>query len=303
MTEKLSYWPFKTYNWGRWDNDQGTLNFIDDQAVKRALSAPLTNTVVTLGSPLRQDEARGGGGFSHRMLHARKYDFGPKEEPVFEAADEFSVVIHGLTNAHIDALAHVGHKGKSFNDTQFEEIVTEKDGAVRMSVDRMGGIVTRAWFVDVPRQRGLQFLTPGDPVIPEDIAGLEGLIEPGDALLIRTGRFSAPLVRPDDDEARDDHGNWSGLHFECVDLIDRWSVSTVGTDGPGDNFPSTCPDCSVPIHILFEAYMGLPLIHSLNLEALSEELDGRVSKAVMLAVAPLILPGGTGSPVNPLAII
>jgi hypothetical protein len=301
--ETLDYWPYRTYNWGRWPNDRGTLNLIDEATVARALATPRTHQVFNLGSPLRRDELAPGGGFSHRMLHAHKYDFGPKEEPVFEAADEFTVAIHGLANAHIDSFAHVGHKGRSFNGTRFDEIVSVEGAARRMSIDEMGGFVTRAWFVDAPGRRGLDFLKPGDPVVPDDLLPLEGRIQPGDALLIRTGRFAAPLVRPDDAEARDDHGNWSGLHVECVDLVDRWGISTVATDGPGDNFPSTCPECSVPIHILFEGYLGLPLIHHLDLETLPRVLADREDKAVMLVVAPLVLLRGTGSPVNPLAII
>lgn len=300
----LQYWPYRTYNWGRWrNNDRGTLNLIDEAAVARALATPRTHQVLSLGSPLRRDEVSSNGGFSHRMLRAQKYDFGPKEEPVFEAADEFTVAIHGLTNAHIDALSHVGHRGLSFNGARFDDIVSLESAAQRMGIDEMGGFVTRAWFVDAPRRRGLKFLTPGDPVTPDDLLSLEGRVQPGDALLVRTGRFAAPLVRPDDAESRDDHGNWSGLHVDCVDLVDRWGVSTVATDGPGDNFPSTCAECSVPIHILFEGYLGLPLIHHLDLERLAQALVDRDDPAVMLVVAPLVLPRGTGSPVNPLVVL
>jgi kynurenine formamidase len=303
QAQEISYWPYRTYNWGRWDNDLGTLNHLDAAAVRRGMECVQTHEVMTLGSPLRRDELAPSGGFSHRMLHAKKYDFGPKEEPVFEAADEFTVAIHGMTNAHIDSYAHVGHRGLSFNGARFDDIVSVEGKARRMSIDQMGGIVTRGWLVDAPRRRGLAFLTPGDPVTPDDLAHLEGLVAPGDALIVRTGRFSAPLVMPDDAQARDDHGNWSGLHFECVDMIHAWGISTVATDGPGDNFPSTCQDCSVPIHILFEAYLGLPLIHHLDLERLSQALADRAQKAVMFMVAPLVLLQGTGSPVNPIAIL
>jgi hypothetical protein len=59
----------------------------------------------------------------------------------------------------------------------------------------------------------------------------------------------------------------------------------------------------VPIHILFEAYLGLPLVHHLDLERLSQALADRERKAVMFMVAPLVLLQGTGSPVNPIAIL
>ena len=71
----------------------------------------------------------------------------------------------------------------------------------------------------------------------------------------------------------------------------------------GDNFPSTTPECSVPIHILTEAYLGLPLIHHLYLEEIGELLADRPSTDFMLTVAPFRIVGGTGSPVSPIGII
>jgi kynurenine formamidase len=171
------------------------------------------------------------------------------------------------------------------------------------TITDIGGFATRGWLVDVPHQRGLPFLKPGDPVTVADLAPLEGRVEPGDAVVIRTGRFAAPLVRPDSKEALDNHGNWSGLHVDCIDTIARWDAATLATDGPGDNFPSTTEHCSVPIHVLSEVYLGLPLIHHLDLESLAERLRGRRDPSFLLTVAPLKIEGGTGSPVNPIATI
>ena len=126
---------------------------------------------------------------------------------------------------------------------------------------------------------------------------------PGDALVIRTGRYATRVVRHDDPEAADDHGNWCGLHVDCIDLIDRWDLSTVATDSSGDSFPSTTPHCSVPIHILTEVYLGLPLIHHLELETLAPAIHARGHADFMLVVAPLRITGATGSPVSPVAIL
>jgi kynurenine formamidase len=256
---------------------------------------------------MRPDEVLGDTGYAcnyeHTLLRAGKYEFGPTEEPVFEAGDRFMVETHGMSNSHIDAFCHVGHKGKSFNGAPFDDVVTLEGGVKRYTVIEQGGIMTRGWLADVPVQRGLEFLRPGDPVMPTDLMSLEGLIEPGDALVIRTGRFAAPLVAPDSEKAEDEHGNWSGLHVDCIDLIAKWDVCTVATDGPADNFPSTTTECSVPIHVLTEVYLGLPLIHHLNLENLSARLVGRDRKAFQFSVAPLCIEGGTGSPVSPLAVI
>lgn len=300
----LPYWPYRTFNWGRWPDDRGTLNLLGPAVTRRAIESVVSHETFALGAPLRADDAGlDAQAFSLEMLHAGKYDFGPTTEPVQAASDRVCVSIHGMTNSHIDALCHAGHRGKSFNDSAFDENVRKGEPARRFTIMEMPALVTRAWFVDVPARRGVRALEPGSPVLPVDLEWLEGRVEPGDAIVVRTGRYATRVVRPDDPDAGDDHGNWSGLHVDCMDLVSRWDLSTVATDSSGDNFPSTTPDCSVPIHILTEVYLGLPLIHHLDLESLARRMASRGSAAFMLVVAPLKVVGGTGSPVSPTALV
>jgi len=305
--ERLEDWPYQTYNWKRWNNGRGTLNLIDRAATQRGMRSVTDHEVISLGSPLREDyvtaDANYDSDYHYELLRAGQYPFAGDTEPVFEAGDRISIATHGMTNSHIDAFCHVGHRGRSFNGEASEEVVTLDTGVRKYPITDLGGFVTRAWLIDVPAQRGLDHLRPGDPVTPPDLDPFSDRVEPGDALVIRTGRFAAPLVRPDSEEARDNHGNWSGLHVDCIDTIAAWNVATVATDGPGDNFPSTHPECSVPIHVLTEVYLGLPLIHHLNLEALASRFRTRERKDFLLTVAPLQIEGGTGSPVNPVAVL
>ena len=304
MTADLPHWPYKTYNWGRWSNDLGTLNLLDEASTARAIASVRTNTTVALGAPLQADEiADDARTYQHKMIRVGNYFYGPDGEPVQEAADAISVAVHGMTNSHIDAFNHVGHHGKAFNGTEFDENVSKAQGGSRFTIMDIPAIVTRAWLVDVPRDRGLPALRAGSPVTPEDLAHLEGQVETGDALVVRTGRYRTELVGPDDPDAADDHGNWCGLHVDCMDLIARWDIATVATDSSGDNFPSTTTECSVPIHVLAETYLGLPLIHHLHLEELSELLADQSRSDFMLVVAPLRIAGGTGSRVSPVAIL
>ena len=302
--QKLPHWPGRTYNWNRWDNDLGTLNLLGPHTVRRAVETLDTFEMLALGAPLRIDDAGlDPEAYEHRMVHAGKYDFGPEAEPVEATSDIVSIAIHGMTNSHVDALCHAGHHGKSFNGSVFGENVEPGQPARRFTVMDNTGIVTRAWFVDVPAARGVKALKPGTPVMPEDIEHLAGRMEPGDALVVRTGRYAGEVVRADDPDAEDDHGNWCGMHEACMDMIADWDVSALATDSSGDNFPSTTPECSVPIHILTEVYLGLPLIHHLDLETLSARMAVRDNAAFMFVTAPLRIVGGTGSPVSPLAIL
>jgi kynurenine formamidase len=298
----LDQWPHRSYNRGRWANDRGTLNLLGPESVARAMASVRTHHVLALGAPLREDEIISDAPtYNHRMLNAGRYRFSP-DEPLHEASDYVGVDIHGMTNCHIDALCHVGYEGSAFNDVPFDEVAT-MDGALRLTIMDNPAIVTRAWMLDVPRLHGRDALRPGTPVTAEDLAHLEGRVQPGDAILVRTGRYATDIVHPDDEAAQDNHGNWSGMHVDTMDLLHAWDVSTLATDSSGDNFPSTTPDCTVPIHIIGEGYLGLPLMHHLQLEQLGQILAEQGRSDFMLMVAPLPIIGGTGSPVNPLAIL
>jgi hypothetical protein len=49
--------------------------------------------------------------------------------------------------------------------------------------------------------------------------------------------------------------------------------------------------------------MGVPLLDNLDLEALSAATAEAGRYEFLLVVAPLNVPGGTGSPVNPVAVL
>ncbi len=78
----------------------------------------------------------------------------------------------------------------------------------------------------------------------------------------------------------------------------RYSASGIPLD-----FPPTTPDCSVPIHILTQVYLGLPLVHHLELEALAASCAAEARNTFGFVIAPLNIVGGTGSPVSPVAVL
>jgi kynurenine formamidase len=300
---KLSHWPYDTYNRGRWPNDHGTLNLLGPKTVERAVKSIKSYENISIGRDLvGEGNAPGRIVYEHEMTSFGSYSFQANGEQLQNAADRVTIDVHGMVNTHLDALSHVGHLGVSYNDVPFNENAT-KEGVKRFSIIDMATIVTRAWLIDVPRQRGIVGLEPGSPVLPADLMRVAGKVLPGDALVVRTGRYSVAGVSADDPRARDNHGDWSGLHVDCLELIHKWDVALTATDGPGDNFPSTTKECSVPIHVISEGYMGMPLTHSLNLEALAEKMAKRDDKSFLLSIAPLRIRNGTGSPVNPTAII
>ena len=62
---------------------------------------------------------------------------------------------------------------------------------------------------------------------------------------------------------------------------------------------------SVPMHVhhIVLPYMGMPIIDNAELEALAATCAELSQWEFQFVCAPLVIPLGTGSPVNPLAIL
>jgi len=309
LLSEQSEWPGDFGNWGRWDNERGTLNTITPQKVLEAVQTVSQGEVYACGAPmspefypeiLRTTHNFDEQGFKHEMLSADVFD---TELGKFAAQDKFTLSIHSLENTHIDALSHVGHFGKAFNGVDFFDMVTVEGKAKRFDVTQLQGIVTRAILVDVPRLRGVEFLEPGDSVTREDLDAGASHAAPGDAVLVRTGRWRAPVVRPDSPGASGDiHGDWAAMNINAMRFFQDHDTSILGTDSTGDTFPLPYPK-SPTVHILAEVYLGLPLMHSLQLEAVADACATAGRSDFLLMVAPLNMEGATGSPVSPLCVL
>jgi kynurenine formamidase len=218
------------------------------------------------------------------------------------AMDRIELDLHSLVNTHLDALSHVGHEGHGFNGAPFDEMV-DANGAALGSIDVMPPIVGRGVLVDVARRRGVDHLEPGDFVRPEELAVVADRLEPGDVLLVRTGATRGPRRLPGDDGASGDPlGDWAGLHVDCLEVIAEHDVALLGTDSTTDTFPSPTPG-ALSIHMVAEVYLGLPLLHSLDLEQLADRCATDDRDDFLFVVAPLKITGATGSPVAPVCVL
>jgi kynurenine formamidase len=78
----------------------------------------------------------------------------------------------------------------------------------------------------------------------------------------------------------------------------------LGGDGVHDPIPNGLVhrDWAMPIHMLGLASMGLHLLDNLDLEPLARTCAELGRWSFQLILAPLRIEGGTGSPLNPIAI-
>ena len=78
-------------------------------------------------------------------------------------------------------------------------------------------------------------------------------------------------------------------------------MAILGSDAASDVVPSRVEGVNLPIHQLVLVALGIHIFDNCDLEAISEAAAKRNRWEFLLTAAPLAVPGGTGSPLNPIA--
>lgn len=286
--------------WGRWTPaDRGAWNRVTPEHVRRATALVQSGTVVPMARPWNTAP---GPDNSRPALHYMS-DLGDVEAREPSTYKDFiGVDYHGKTVSHLDALAHIAYRGHLYDGGAARELVGAQ-GARFGAVSTLGPLVTRGVLLDLPAVLGTAWLEPGRAVHAEDIVAAE------QALHITIGEGDAVLLRSGSLRRRRELGAWSpdaasaGFHVDAMPLLAERGIALLGGDGDSDVRPSPVDGLHSPVHALALAAMGVPLLDNLDLEALSAAGAGTGRYEFLLLVAPLNIPGGTGSPVNPVAIL
>ncbi|MGW3146924.1 cyclase family protein [Streptomyces sp. NPDC001177] len=286
--------------WGRWaPADRGAWNRVTADHVRRAAARVRSGTVVPLGLPWNTR----AGPDNRRPAEHRMTDLGDVEAPEPSAHKDFiGADYHGKAVTHLDALCHIAYRGQLYDGRTASEVV-DAGGARFGAVSELGPLVTRGVLLDLPAVAGLHWLEPGQAVHALDIVAAEKALGvtlgEGDALLLRSGhvRRRKELGAWDSDAAS------AGLHVDAVPLLAERGVALLGADGDSDVRPSPVDGVHSPVHALAVAAMGVPLLDNLDLEALSVATAEARRYEFLFVLSPLNVPGGTGSPVNPVAVL
>jgi len=164
-------------------------------------------------------------------------------------------------------------------------------------------VVGRGILLDIPRLRGLPWLEPGEHVTADDLIEAEAAqhvhVGAGDLLFVRVGhrRRRTALGPWDAATAR------AGLHPTALELIAERRVAVLGSDGNNDTAPSAVDGVEFPVHVLAINAMGLHLLDYLQFDDLVALCEEASRWSFLCVIAPLRLARGTGSPVNPIAIL
>ncbi|HEX4090351.1 MAG TPA: cyclase family protein [Trebonia sp.] len=278
---------------------RGALNNISMSDVVAAAANVTVGRTVSLAAPLQGPAVDNPEPAVHEMAHSDQGS--ARASGLTFAADHLALNIHGNADSHMDALNHVLFDGMLYNG--LGDATDAASRAAELSIDIAGqGIAGRGLLLDIPKLRGVPWLEPGDHVTADDLLAAESAqadqISQGDLLFIRVGhRARRRSVGPwDAAEER------AGLHPTALELLAERRIGVLGSDGNNDTAPSAVEGVDFPVHVLAINAMGLHLLDYLDFEGLVEISDDLRCCSFLCVLAPLRLPAGTGSPVNPIAI-
>ncbi|MFG1964246.1 cyclase family protein [Nonomuraea sp. NPDC049028] len=296
-------------NWGRFgpEDQRGTLNLLTGNLVLAGLATARTGQVLSLSMPIRgatSSPAPGtvphlkGRPLPQHFMSVDGGDYAAGARPVgagLRMADDALIVTHHGTTTHMDALCHMWSGDELYNGHPAARV--RSYGATRCGIEQVGGVVARGVMFDVPRHLGLDHL-PADFRIPPELLAEIAVPRAGDVAVIRTGW---PAVW---ERSREEY--WSGqpgLSAEAGRWLAERDVSVVAADNAAIGGLNAHQLADEPLdddlHLILLHRHGIHLIELLWLEELSAA--GRTE--FVFVAAPLRIEGGTGSPLNPLAIL
>ena len=146
---------------------------------------------------------------------------------------------------------------------------TEK-GCTKLGIDRYEkcGVVNARTSSSIffPREL-LPYLEPGTAIYVEDLEAWErkaGVkVSPGDAVLVRTGRWARREKLGPASVAQ----NAAGVHASVAPWFKARGVAFAGSDAALDVTPSLVEGNNLPVHTLFITAMGIHLLDSQDLRA------------------------------------
>jgi kynurenine formamidase len=287
--------------WGQQDR-RGALNHLTPALVAAACREVRLGRSVSLAAPLSLEAGPDNPEPVVHEMTAGDRDDGTLTPGLRFALDRFSMNVHGNADSHLDALCHVSYDGRLYNDVSSAAI--SGDGAEAESVGAArDGIVGRGVLLDIPRLRGVPWLEPGDCVSADELSRASDAqnvrVRAGDLLFVRVGHAKRRAELGPWDVAR----TRAGLHPAALDWIAEREVAVLGCDSNSDTAPSLADGVDFPVHVLAINALGVQLLDYLQFEDLLPLCETLGRWSFLCVIAPLRLPGGTGSPVNPIAVV
>lgn len=301
-------------NWGRWGqaDELGTLNLVGPEQVVRAASLVRQGRPISLSLPYDQAGPQPGGFRNNPQLlltatgtdHVSgaqdplPSDFGPANG--FGFSDDI-LIMPTQCGTQWDSLSHIFWQGQMYNGRPAEKVTTR--GAQKNGIENYTArIVMPGVFVDLPAHRGVASLAPGEAVqsgeIDEFLAGHDIVVQPGDALLVRTGFMSARRGQWGDYAG----GAAPGLSLHMAPWLREHDIAAVATDTWGVEVRPNEIGYFQPLHIVSLVHAGMAFGEMFDLDELAADCAADGTYTFMFIASPLPLTGASGAPVSALAV-
>ena len=301
-------------NWGKWgpDDEVGSLNYLTPEVILKAAGSIKQGKVFTLQVKMANPEGDPvwpgrSGAVRTTVIDEGHYIAGKGVDfagGAHYADDYMTCFLQGSTQ--YDALGHVWYDGQIWNGYDAKTTI---GGLAKASVLPIAekGIVGRGILLDMARFRGKDVLDVAETFTHEDLmacAKAQGTeILPRDILVIRTG-WIGKFYKVTREEF---YSNFVEPGLTHSDALVRWfhemEIPNLVTDTIA-NEVTVDPVSGVvlPLHNALMRNLGVTLTEICWLDDLAADCVADGQWTFLYVAAPLKVVGGTGAPVNPIAI-
>jgi kynurenine formamidase len=302
----------KLSNWGRWgaDDQLGTLNYVTPEDIVAASRLVRRGKVFALGIPLDRNGPQNGlfGGRwnpIHTMLATGTDAIAGRQDEtpnIRYADDAINMPVQGAT--HWDALGHVFYQDKMYNG--YDARLVDSNGLAKLGIEHARNkMIGRGVLLDVARFKGVDYLEDGYGISNDELdacAKAQNVeIRRGDFVIIRTGQMERCLKE----------GQWGGyaggdapgVKFENCYWCHEKQIAAICSDTWGVEVrPNETTEANQPWHWVVIPAMGLTMGEIFYVKELAEDCAQDKVYEFFFNAPPLVITGGTGSPINPQAI-
>ena len=299
LRQQYEQWRKDFKTWGKWapvgQESKGTTSLITPEKVQSALKLVKSGIVVSLAHAEPQEVAAdvGAAGLFHRTTLGIT-DGG--------TTDNYQISFHGQTVAHIDSWCHFFENGQMYNGVPVQGNLNPEKGCIKGGImNWKDGITTRAVLYDIAQLKGVDTVDPAMPIRRADLEAWEkksGVkIGPGDIPLLYIGRWKRRAAQGAINLPV------AGYYADTIPWMHDRLPSFIGHDFNIDWNPRPgWEGMRNPIHVAVLNWMGINIVECLDLEQAVQTARRLNRYEFLITFAPLPVEGGTGSPVNPVAI-
>ncbi len=296
-------------NWGRWgpDDELGALNHITPAIRAAAAGLVRRGETFSLCVPFTggQGPQSGAGGRVNPLHFMTATGCDPDTRVQLGGDAGYTDDFIGLSvqgGTQWDALCHIFYDGKMYNGFPATDVTAR--GAARNGIDKVHAeLVSRGVLLDIAATKGVECLEPGYPITTADLLAAEEAhgvaVGEGDVVIVRTGQMATTNGFTDWSRFR---GREPGLHYETAEFLDERRVAAVAADNTMVEATGHLDGYYVPFHMLALVNLGIHLGEFWYLEDLARDCAEDGVHEFLLVAQALPITGGTGSPLNPLAI-